>query len=337
MATSTSGAMASGTMTMAMSSSTSTMDSMDMAMNSYLTHHFNNYPVVFQHLRAHNKRQAFGIFVLIVAVAFVYKFLLFTSWCLEVRWFKKWNSKSAIISPVRLESKGDDTSSTASTAREGADYIHDLEFQSQFLPKLPNLLLDFMSPTTYDLLQDFVRLLLAFASTMFIYILMLVTMSFILTYFFAVVLGLSLAEIFFNRWKICLLKRWELQREIERRKNCPGGGNCYCGSHKEETTTAGPRNSQDLTASNACCAQKVSPVAVADTDVAKQEFLDKESTEAGCCCASVKSADEEPNCCCDVNSIDEEEKVEKEVREISKQREQAGNMDVDLMPADKFM
>lgn len=92
------------TMSMAMSSASATgMSSMSgmsgmsgmssgdsmPGMNSYLTRKYMNYPVLFKHLNASNRGQAFGIFVLIVAVAFVYKALLFLSWYLELEWFKR--------------------------------------------------------------------------------------------------------------------------------------------------------------------------------------------------------------------------------------------------------
>ncbi|CUS21899.1 LAQU0S04e03378g1_1 [Lachancea quebecensis] len=315
----------SSTSAMSMATESSSMEMSDMAMNSYLTPKFNNYPVLFDHLRAKNKGQAFGIFVLIIAAAFAYKLALFVSWCLEVKWFKKWNPSGA-RRPGTLSSTGPSYGADNASQVTAQNYTQDLEFQSQYLPKMPNLLVHVMSPSSVDLFHDFIRLLLAFCSTMMIYMLMLVAMTFVLTYVFAVILGVSLAEIFFNRWKICLIARWDLQRELERRKNCKGGEVCLCGQHKPEQNAASGSNSsptssllekpspQQPTTSNTQCGGKTS-----------------------CCCGPEEDESlSEAGCGCENKSIDDESNNERQARELTKNNEQTGNMDVNLIPAEKF-
>lgn len=53
-------------------------------------------------------------------------------------------------------------------------------------------------------MRDVIRLLLAFTIVMFGYAIMLAAMSFVLTYFFAICLGLAFADVFFNRLAIIL-------------------------------------------------------------------------------------------------------------------------------------
>ena len=196
-------------------SSSSGMDmDMSMGMNYYLTPTYKNYPVLFHHLHANNSGKAFGIFLLFVVAAFVYKLLLFVSWCLEVHWFKKWDKQNKYS-----------TLPSANSKDEGKHYDTENNFEIQGLPKLPNLLSDIFVPSLMDLFHDIIRAFLVFTSTMIIYMLMLATMSFVLTYVFAVITGLALSEVFFNRCKIAMLKRWDIQREIQKAKSCPGFGN----------------------------------------------------------------------------------------------------------------
>lgn len=297
---------------------------MNMAMNSYLTAKFKDYPVLFQHLTAKDKGGAFGIFVLIVVVAFVYKFLLFTSWCLEVKWFKQWNPKAS----NRDASNPLQESSDSSSQLTANNYGQDLEFQTQFLPKVPNLFMDFASPSSIELSHDFIRLLLTFTSTMFIYMLMLVTMSFVLTYVFGVILGLALAEVFFNRWKMCLISRWNLQREIERRRNCKGGSSCFCGQHRET----------DREASDGASVTPVPTTKIPGGGCcSKQKSASDEPPISDCCCVPEKGEEDEAKCDCDNDSIAEEAEQERQAMEISNQKEQAGTMDVNLTPAEKFI
>ncbi|SCV03033.1 LAMI_0H04940g1_1 [Lachancea mirantina] len=315
---------ATGGMPMPMSTSSSStssssmggMDGMDMdmnmPMNSYLTPKFMNYPVLFQGLYASSKAQAFGIFVLIITACFTYKSILFLSWCLEVKWFKRKNPNG---SPGQVAPYGTETDDSSSQLGPG-NYMQDLEFQTRYLPKVPNIFVDFASPSSIEVLHDLVRLILTFVSTMIVYMLMLVAMSFVLTYVFAVILGLAWAEVFFNRWKLCLIARWDLQREIKRRMNCNGGASCKCGNHHTADVERAEQNSS-----------------VNEKGRLSQETLSRAVVDK----TNKASDSEDAGCCCDSNSLNREEEQERQAREISKETEQTGTMDVNLNPPEKFV
>lgn len=290
-------------------SSSSGMDmDMSMGMNYYLTPTYKNYPVLFHHLHANNSGKAFGIFLLFVVAAFVYKLLLFVSWCLEVHWFKKWDKQNKYS-----------TLPSANSKDEGKHYDTENNFEIQGLPKLPNLLSDIFVPSLMDLFHDIIRAFLVFTSTMIIYMLMLATMSFVLTYVFAVITGLALSEVFFNRCKIAMLKRWDIQREIQKVKSCPGFGNCQCGRH--------PEPSPD-------------PIAVADTTSGSDQSTRLEKNNESKVAISEnnqkKTPTQEEECNCATDSGKNQANIERDILENSKLQEQSGNMDQNLLPAEKF-
>ncbi|CAI5106177.1 CRE_HP_G0127670.mRNA.1.CDS.1 [Saccharomyces cerevisiae] len=290
-------------------SSSSGMDmDMSMGMNYYLTPTYKNYPVLFHHLHANNSGKAFGIFLLFVVAAFVYKLLLFVSWCLEVHWFKKWDKQNKYS-----------TLPSANSKDEGKHYDTENNFEIQGLPKLPNLLSDIFVPSLMDLFHDIIRAFLVFTSTMIIYMLMLATMSFVLTYVFAVITGLALSEVFFNRCKIAMLKRWDIQREIQKAKSCPGFGNCQCGRH--------PEPSPD-------------PIAVADTTSGSDQSTRLEKNNESKVAISEnnqkKTPTQEEECNCATDSGKNQASIERDILENSKLQEQSGNMDQNLLPAEKF-
>ncbi|CAI4055110.1 hypothetical protein SUVZ_16G3940 [Saccharomyces uvarum] len=289
------------------SSSSSTSMDMDMGMNYYLTPTYKNYPVLFHHLHANTSGKAFGIFLLIVVAAFVYKLLLFVSWCLEVHWFKKWDKQNKYC-----------TVPSASAKDEVRNYGTESNFEIQGLPKLPNLLGDIFVPSLMDLFHDIIRTFLVFTSTMIIYMLMLATMSFILTYVFAVITGLALSEVFFNRCKLALLKRWDIQREIQKTMNCPGFGDCQCGKHAEITPD---------------------PITVADTTSASDQSTRMEKnnlSEVAIQNNQTNTPAQEDGCNCAKVSRKNQENIESNILESSKLQEQSGNMDQNLLPAEKF-
>lgn len=287
------------TSTSAMATSTGTssmdMDSSSMAgMNSYLTRKYMNYPVLFEKLYASNKGEAFGIFLLIVVAAFVYKFLLFVSWYLELKWFKK-------------AGVNEDAENEESTGKNVLYTVEDLELQKQFLPtSFGKFMFNVFAPSWIDFCHDLFRLIVTFCSTMIIYMLMLVAMTFVLSYVFAVILGLSLAEIFFNRIKINMLKTWELKKELERRFKL-----CQCGP--------GPATSADDT--HSFTSSKATGDAASNTPLNFRKSLEKPAKKVGCCC----DGDEEP-----------EEEAKRNIRGMATQKEQSGNMNVDLLPAENF-
>lgn len=259
-------------------------------------------------MHANNSGNAFGIFLLFVVAAFVYKLLLFVSWCLEVHWFKKWDKQNKYS-----------TLPSANSKDEGKHYDTENNFEIQGLPKLPNLLSDIFVPSLMDLFHDIIRAFLVFTSTMIIYMLMLATMSFVLTYVFAVITGLALSEVFFNRCKIAMLKRWDIQREIQKAKSCPGFGNCQCGRH--------PEPSPD-------------PIAVADTTSGSDQSTRLEKNNESKVAISEnnqkKTPTQEEECNCATDSGKNQANIERDILENSKLQEQSGNMDQNLLPAEKF-
>ncbi|CAL9736657.1 copper transport protein Ctr1p [Monosporozyma servazzii] len=293
------------TMSMAMSSGSSMdgMDGMSMGMNSYLTRKYFKYPVVFEKLYATNNSEAFGIFVLILVAAFAYKFLLFVNWTLEIHWFKKWNKTRKRQNVISLK---ENTTNANVFIRSSADYDSDATevYQDQNglqlatpLPQLPNLMFDIFAPNIIDLMHDFIRICIIFTSTMIIYVLMLAAMSFILTYVFAVITGLSLSEVFYNRCKMALLRRWEVQRELEKINNCIGGINCKCGRHRRVPANSNEKNNN------------------ANDDDDK-------------CCCDNEGVNERAN---------QDRNVERTISEATKLQEQGGDMDANLMPPQAYL
>ncbi|CAB4252094.1 high-affinity Cu transporter CTR1 [Maudiozyma barnettii] len=306
----------SSSTSMDMSNSTSSSGmSMEMGMNSYLTRKYKDYPVLFEKLYAKDKKGAFGIFVLILAACFVYKFILFVSWCLEVHWFKKWNrskkfNKNNSNSNKTIEDYDDDDDEYDDERTE-TEYT-EAGGQMVALPKLPNLMFEIFAPSWKDMFHDIVRILLIFTSTMLIYMLMLVVMTFILTYVFAVIVGLTLSEVFFNRCKISTLRRWNIQREIKKAMNCPGAANCKCGRHVQKQ----PKNSFDSTDYN-------DPVTSYN-----EKNSNNESTQ--------NNKGNENKCVCEPDIHDQDRRIERSMLESARQQEQSNDMDTNLLPAEKF-
>lgn len=173
--------------------------SMEMAgMNMYLTTKFKAYPVLFSSLSAKNKGEAFGIFVLIFVVCFVSKGLEFLKNYLEIRVWNNPNYKTetTIIEQCECDEKDMDGS---------------LEAQPATARRVSHL------PLVKALFRDFIRLLLCFLPELLSWAMMLVAMSFVLTYFFAVVLGMSFGRFFFEN--------------LSNRLNLRPGGNNFQGHH----------------------------------------------------------------------------------------------------------
>ncbi|GAV47971.1 hypothetical protein ZYGR_0I02670 [Zygosaccharomyces rouxii] len=282
---------------MSMSSSMPMPTGMDMGshkmMNSWLTPTYQDYPVLFKGLHANSSGKQFGIFLLIVVTAFVYKFLNYLSWCLEVHWFKNWSKSDAPQESKDVMSQGDEALGS--------------------LPKMPNFMFDLFCPSWMDLFHDFIRAILTFCSTMLIYMLMLVAMTYVLTYVFAVITGLALAEVFFNRCKICTLRRWEIQRQIKSARTCPGYGNCKCGRHADSAVPSTSNEGEKL-------AQTQTHVGESDST--------KEENNDNCCCTNGEGITKREN--------EAETQLENEISENARWNEQAGNMDANLLPAEKF-
>ena len=183
---------ASSSSTMDMASSTSSsmdMDhgSMDMSMNSYMTINYDSYPVVFKTLTASSGGAAFGIFCVLFFSAFFYRGLAFLAAYLEQRVFK---------TEVPCQNN-DDTDTEAKCCDVDVPVSNNPEIANS--EKDRSVLAKFFHFTPQSLYRDFIRLIITFVSAMFGYALMLAVMSFVITYFFAVVLGMAFGEIFFLR------------------------------------------------------------------------------------------------------------------------------------------
>ncbi|KAG0666986.1 hypothetical protein C6P45_000158 [Maudiozyma exigua] len=314
-------------------SSSGSMD-MDMGMNSYLTRKYKNYPVLFEKLYAKDKKGAFGIFVLILVACFVYKFILFVSWCLEVHWFKKWNrtkkfghnnnennNSRKVIEDYNDSDDDDERTETEYTETGG---------QLVALPKMPNLMYDIFAPSWKEMCHDIIRILLIFTSTMLIYMLMLVVMTFVLTYTFAVITGLTLSEVFFNRCKISTLRRWDIQREIKKAMNCPGAANCKCGRHIQP-----PKTSFDSTDSSDPIVKynEKSSLNEATSNNNNNNNLNAINNFAN---GNHDSVEDASKCVCEPDIHDQDRRIERSMLESARQQEQSNDMDTNLLPAEKF-
>lgn len=314
------------------SSSNSSSMNMEMGMNSYLTRKYKNYPVLFEKLYAKDKKGAFGIFVLILAACFVYKFILFVSWCLEVHWFKKWNRTK------KFTHNNDNSNNNNGKTIEDYDDSDDDDERTETeytetggqlvaLPKMPNLMYDIFAPSWKDMCHDIVRILLIFTSTMLIYMLMLVVMTFVLTYTFAVITGLTLSEVFFNRCKISTLRRWNIQREIKKAMNCPGAANCKCGRHIQP-----PKTSFDSTDSNDPVAKYNEKNSINEGTTNNNNLNTVNNIVNG----NHDSIEDASKCVCEPDIHDQDRRIERSMLESARQQEQSNDMDTNLLPAEKF-
>lgn len=154
-------------------------------MNTYLTEGFVGYPVVFSGLHAANGGQAFGIFVLLFFVAFFFRGTGFLCAYIE----------QIVFVPSRLTVDDD----TASDEKIGSTCSEEEAQTTTEIVKERSTLAKFFQYSPHSLYRDFIRLLIVFVSAMLGYGLMLAAMSFVLLYFFAVVLGIAFGEIFFLR------------------------------------------------------------------------------------------------------------------------------------------
>lgn len=202
MASSTSMNMGSSSMSMAMSSSTATSDSMDMdmSMNSYLTTHYDGYPVVFKTLKASSGGAAFGIFCVLFFTAFAFRGLTFLSAYVEQKVFRD-------IKPFDLSEN--DSSATAQKtdmheSNRSTDVESDTNNRKKHCAKERSVIAKFFAVTPTSLYRDFIRLIIAFVAAMFGYAIMLAAMSFVILYFFAIVLGLAFGEVFFFRLSLVM-------------------------------------------------------------------------------------------------------------------------------------
>lgn len=214
MASSTAMSMASSTaMSMSSSSSTSDMDmdmDMGMDMHMYFTTQYKDYPVLFKGLHARTAAQAFGIFVLLFAVAFLIRGVEFTRNYLEQ---VVWKNPSYVdchpgetanthLKQVNTTDKkvgsccgGEiDKDSDISLRDTSSDQQHHQQIEGVHASGRPSRL-----PLASSLVRDAIRLILCILPDLFGFALMLAAMTYTLTYFFAVVLGLGIGRFTFER------------------------------------------------------------------------------------------------------------------------------------------
>ncbi|OWB80646.1 hypothetical protein B5S32_g4934 [[Candida] boidinii] len=204
-------------MTMDMGSSTSTSSSMDMSgddsmssmnMNTYFTTNYDDYPVVFKTLHAQTGGAAFGIFCILFFCSFALRGLFFLSAFIEQKYFH--NLSNAVYvqddnceCADEEEVKEDDITPPPTTTSNNIPQ-HLVEPQLNLNQSIGSILRQLFLPSLNEVGKDIVRLLLAFVIAMFGYALMIAAMSYILLYFFAICLGISFGEVFFNRLSMIL-------------------------------------------------------------------------------------------------------------------------------------
>lgn len=162
-------------------------------MHMYFTTQFKDYPVLFSTLSASNKAQAFGIFVLLFAVAFFTRSLEFLRNYLEARVWRNPAYEApckpfvAPNAPAAKSCCGDDAAS--STNEKTSDNAFE---------KVPsNSPADI--PLGTKMFRDTIRLLLCVVPDIFSYALMLAAMTYTLTYFFAIAVGSGVGRFAFER------------------------------------------------------------------------------------------------------------------------------------------
>lgn len=175
-------------------SSSSDMSGMDMSSDSsmtmWMTTTYKGTSVFFKTLDAHSSGAAFGIFCVLFFCSFFFRGLMFLSAYLEQAVFHNYSNTIIVEEDCACDPEDDKQSPQPSS---GA--IH---------PPFGTVLkkLCWMGPREF--MHDIIRLLLSFTIVMFGYAIMLAAMSFVILYFFAICLGLSFGEIFFNRLAIIL-------------------------------------------------------------------------------------------------------------------------------------
>ncbi|CAI5760600.1 unnamed protein product [Candida verbasci] len=216
-------AMATSTMDMAMETTAGSMnhgDSEMMGMHMWFTTQFKDYPVLFRDLKASNKGEAFGIFLLLFVVAILSRLLEFLrNYLEEVVWSNK-NfiefengvvSHSANLQPA-LSSQQDQVHCSMDKNSVDEQVSNSINSNENSVKNNNNL--SFAS----KFFRDIIRLILCIVPDLFGYALMLAAMTYTLTYFFAVVLGSGIGRFVSER----LMERFRLKqtRNTRNTKSC---------------------------------------------------------------------------------------------------------------------
>lgn len=214
--------MASSTiMDMATSSASSSMEhstmsgmsglSHKMGMHMWLTAEFAGYPVLFKDLKANTKAQAFGIFVLLFVVAFLTRMLEFVrNYLEEIVWRNNnylENEEGIVQHGAKLTTieSEKNLATCCMNAKENGNFEehaktccsakkHDLDDSDDSIDKSNSPQIEPITPKrsisfASSIMRDIIRLALCIIPDLLAYSLMLVAMTYTLTYFFAVVIG----------------------------------------------------------------------------------------------------------------------------------------------------
>ncbi|CUM64311.1 uncharacterized protein PRCAT00001911001 [Priceomyces carsonii] len=181
--------------TMLMATDLGSMESDDMtSMHMFFTTHYKNYPVLFESLAAANGGQAFGIFLLLFVVGILLKGCEFLKNYLEqVVWknpvYIECHPGEQVVS--NETTKSGDCCGTKEGFSEGEERSYGQESSEEITPRNNLRIASIM-------VRNAIRLALCIIPELFGFALMLATMSFTLTYFFAVVLGLGIGRFSFD-------------------------------------------------------------------------------------------------------------------------------------------
>ncbi|AWU75690.1 uncharacterized protein C5L36_0B09320 [Pichia kudriavzevii] len=163
-----------------------------MSMTMFMSTKYDNVPVFFRSLHAQTGAAAFGIFCVLFFCSFFFRALVFLSAYLEQCVFH--NYSNTIIMEDDCECGESETEVKGTPPPP----------QNPPVPPFGVIIKKMLWMGPNEFFRDIVRLLIAFTMVMFGYGIMLAAMSFVLTYFFAICLGLAFAEVFFNRLSMIL-------------------------------------------------------------------------------------------------------------------------------------
>lgn len=191
---------------MSMSNSSGGMD-----MQMTFTNNFRDTSVLFEGLKASTKPQAFGIFCLFFFVAIILRGLIFVYVYIEqVIWRNplgntplsyKRTVDFGFVDEIQESFDKESTSNTITT-NSGELYSTSLFISPK---RKRSILLQMFYTNWKDFEKDIVRLILSFIIAILSYALMLVIMTYVTCYFFAVVLGIAVGEIWFKRLERVLM------------------------------------------------------------------------------------------------------------------------------------
>jgi copper transporter 1 len=163
----------------------------------FFTSDYQGVPVLFKSLSAATGAKAFGIFVILFATAFAFRGLSFLSTYIEQKVF---------ASQLQASDDADNSIHIHSSSLGKLSDIESSEVssKSERPTQTKSAVAKFFDYSAVGIYRDFIRLLLSVLTVIIGYALMLAVMSFVVLYFFAVVLGIAFGEIFFMRLSYAL-------------------------------------------------------------------------------------------------------------------------------------